>query len=141
MDRDVELVLAGGFIGLLSSVVALTLQRLWAVRDRANAVEREALDLTVRALLAWKEVALSVLSGEPNTEAQDRQRELDQRWEADVRLIPDRAAAEELLQRCKSVILAPRHAREARPIEEANRMIELESRVLISARKRSRDLA
>ena len=142
MDHDVALVLAGGLVGLVSSLGVLALQRLWSVADRRNAADSEALDLAVRALMAWQANALVALtSGAADADAQKRLRALDERWEADGSLIPDREAADELLRRCKLILLSPREAHESTGMGEFNRLIALGDRVLNSARKRRRDLA
>jgi hypothetical protein len=142
VDRDVMFVLAGGLIGLLSSVVALSLQRLWAIRDRRNRPDRAALDVAVRALMAWQATALAALNGKQNVDAEQRLVKLDERWEADATLIPDREAAEELLRRCKLILLAPRGARESPAVNaEFDELIRLGDRVLNSARERRRELA
>jgi hypothetical protein len=139
MDRDVALVLAGGLIGLASSIVALALQRLWAVSDRRKTVDREALDVTVRALLTWKEMALKLLSsGEHDDIAAARFRDLDLHWEVDIGLIPDREAASELLRLCKAVLLGPSSFD---AMATSTRMENLEARVLNSAREKRRKIA
>jgi hypothetical protein len=139
MDRDVALVLAGGLIGVLSSLLALILQRRWTVADRRSATDLEALDLAVGHLMAWEAKALSVLSGSTDDAVDARLREFDLRWEADMRLIPDRESATELLSRCRGVLLVPPREPEA-IMAEAARIEALGARVLDSARKRRREL-
>lgn len=142
MSHDAALVLAGGLVGFLSSVVALWLQRVWAVRDRRAASDRESLDLAVRHLMAWHDYARSLMAGTPDREAEKRMLELDLRWEADARLIPDHAAATELLRLCKSIIAAPPEARSGpESIAAFDRIVVLGGLVVESARAKRRDLA
>ena len=143
IDHDAWLVFVGGVIGVGSSVAVLVLQRRWTVIDRRNAVDRESLDLAMRQLMAWQAAALAALSGaDPDPDAEKRRGELDLHWEADPRLIPDREAATELLQRCKAVLLAPRHGAErADGMAELVQITQLGDRVLNAARDRRRGLA
>ena len=143
MDPDaLLLILAGGVVGFIASILGLTLQRWWAMQDRRAAIDREALDLAMLQLMAWQAVALGILSGKPDTAAEKRLSELDVHWEADPRLIPERQAAAELLRSCKAVILAPRYSAEREDaLAEHARIIELGDRVLGPARDRRRKLA
>jgi hypothetical protein len=52
-----------------------------------------------------REMALALRATGESEQADARFRELDLRWEADIDHIPDRAASEELLRRCKEVYL------------------------------------
>ena len=102
--------------------------------------ERHAADQVER--VRCMENALAALSsGQEDVDAAKRLRELDVHWEADASLIPDHEAAEELLRRCKVILLAPRRAHEAQGMTEFNELIALGDRVLNSSRQRRRELA
>jgi hypothetical protein len=102
------LVVAGGLVGLVASLVPMMVQRSWARNDRRRAADAEALAATVEVLTAWKDVALRIVSGDDPSEAHKRSLALDARWEADISLIPDREAAKKLLDLAKSVQMLPR---------------------------------
>ncbi len=141
MDHDVALVLAGGLIAFVSSIGLAWLQHRWTVRDRRARAEREALDLTVQSILAWRDLA-RVLAGEDTADVRERLAKLDERWEIDMRLIPDHKSAQALLRLCKEVMLAPRSARESpQSIDLFNQLLVLADQVLDSAKQRYRDLS
>lgn len=141
MDHDVALVLAGGLIGFVSSIGLAWLQRRWSMADRRSKAEREALDLTVQQIMAWRDVARGLLAGSDVSEARERLEQLDLRWEIDIRLIPDQKAARALLGLCKSVMLAPQSSRQSpESIDAFNRLLVLADLVLDSAKQRYRDL-
>lgn len=147
MDHDTSLVVAGGLIGLLGSLIPLGVQRWWAVSDRRRVLDRAALEATVEKLLAWQDFAVKLLTGGDVAEAEKRLLASDALWEADLDLIPDRAAARELLALSKQVWLnrpggigrgsidAPAN------MDAMNRLIALLEQVLRSAQKKRRDLA
>ena len=59
------LVIAGGIIGLASSVISLAIQRHWRTEDRRRAVDSKALDAAVHKLMAWQDYAVTALGSEP----------------------------------------------------------------------------
>lgn len=72
----------------------------------------------------------------------ERLAKLDERWEIDMRLIPDHRSAQALLHLCKEVMLAPRSARESpQSIDLFNHLLVLADQVLDSAKQRYRDLS
>jgi hypothetical protein len=136
------LVVAGGLVGLVASLVPMMVQRRWARDDGWRAADAQVVADTVAVLTAWKDVALRIVSGEDAREAHKRSLELDARWEADITVIPDHAAAENLLALAKSVQLAPRrHTEGDAAMATSNQLITLHERVLASARQKRRDLA
>jgi hypothetical protein len=136
------LVVAGGLVGLVASLVPMMVQRRWAREDRRRAADAEALAATVEALTAWKDVALRIVSGEDAQEVHERSLVLDARWEADISLIPDREAAKKLLDLAKSVQLLPRrHTEGDAAMVTSSQLIALHERVIESARRKRRELA
>ena len=145
MDHDSSLVLAGGLIGLLGSLVPLVLQRWWAVSDRRRVVDRAALEAAVERLLAWQDHAVKLLAGGSTAESEKRLLVSDRLWEADLDLIPDRRATRELLALSKQVWLSATLVGLAPELkaqmDAMNRLIQLLGLVIRSAQKKRRDLA
>jgi len=52
VTESVWLVIAGGAVGLVASVIPLLLQRRWAREDRRRAADAKALEAAVRKLMA-----------------------------------------------------------------------------------------
>ena len=136
------LVVAGGLVAVVSGLVPLVVQRRWAREDRLRAADAQALPATVEVLTAWKDVALAIVSGDDPRKAHERALALDAKWEADLSLIPDREAANKLLDLAKSVQLTPRrHSEGDSAMITSSQLIALHERVLESARQKRRDLA
>jgi hypothetical protein len=137
MDRDLALLA----VGFLSAAGLALIQRHWSARDRRAKTEREALDLTVQVVMAWKDRALARLSGGDPTDAEKRLAKLDPEWRVDPRLIPDHEATRLLLRHCKEIELAPQSVRDKAGIAEFNLILVLAEQVRDSAKKRARELS
>lgn len=142
MSESVLLVLAGGLVGVVAGLVPLALQRLWAGQDRRRAHDARALDSAIRKMMGWQDIATKLIAGSDVSSAEQALVALDAEWEADFGLIPDQEAATEIINLAKWIRLAPRSHRDSPDaMEKMSRLIQLQDRVLRSARKRRRQLA
>lgn len=139
MDHDVALVLAGGLIGLVGSLIPLVLQRRWAIEDRRRAYDARALDAAVKKLMAWQDLATKMLAGSDWSDADKRLRELDALWESDFDLIPDKAATREMADLSREVYLF-RGGFSKPDAETFDRLFRLLPVVIESAQKARRKL-
>jgi hypothetical protein len=141
VTESVWLVIAGGVVGIVASLVLL-LQRGWQREDRRRAADAKALEAAVDKLMAWQDYAMKALSSGETGSARDRRIELDTSWEADFALIPDQEARRELIALSRDAYFFA-GARRAAPdlMERTDRLIKLQDRVIQSAQTRRRELA
>ena len=142
MTESFWLVIAGGVVGLVASLVPLLLQRRWQAEDRRRAVDAKALDLAVHKLMAWQDYAVKALGTGETESARTRLIELDTSWQADFSLVPDQQATEELVRLSREIFFSPGWFRDAPDsMERMDRLIRLQDRVIASAQKKLRELA
>ncbi len=110
---EVWLVIAGGLIGFFGSLIPVILQRRWASQDRRRATDAKALEAAVHKLMAWQDYAMKAIGSGETASARDRLIELDRAWEADLSLIPDQEATQELLTLSREIFFAPGWYRDA----------------------------
>jgi hypothetical protein len=141
VTESVWLVIAGGVVGIVASLVLL-LQRGWQREDRRRAADAKALEAAVDKLMAWQDYAMKALSSGETGSARDRRIELDTSWGADFALIPDQEATRELIALSRDAYFFA-GARRAAPdlMERTDRLIKLQDRVIQSAQTRRRELA
>ena len=145
VPESVQLVLVSGAIGIAGTLIALVLQRRWAVDDRRRNLDRMALEAAVKKLMAWQDMAVKLLSaGDVGdiASADRRLRELDELWESDWGLIPDQEAVQELVRLSREVYFFSGAYRDDPQHRDAfDRLITLQDRVIASAQKKRRELA
>jgi hypothetical protein len=136
------LVFAGGVIGIAGSVIPLLLQRRWARVDRRRAADAKALEAAVQKLMAWQDFANLALSKGDTGSVRERLRESDLAWEADLSLIPDQAATQELVTMVRDIFFFGGVYRDAPDVmERSAHLMRLLDRVISSAQKKRRELA
>lgn len=142
VTESVWLVLAGGAIGIVSSVVPLLLKRIWERADRRRASDRAALESAVRKLMAWQDFAVRSLGSGDTAAAEKRLRELDTEWEADFGLLPDQEATRAILSLSKEIFFfGGLHRDSPDAMEKQSRLMTLLDRALLSAQRKRRELA
>lgn len=142
MTESFWLVFAGGVIGIAGSVIPLLLQRRWARVDRRRAADAKALEAAVQKLMAWQDFANLALSKGDTGSVRERLRESDLAWEADLSLIPDQAATQELVTMVRDIFFFGGVYRDAPDVmERSAHLMRLLDRVISSAQKKRRELA
>lgn len=141
MSNEFWLVIAGGLVGVLGSVVVQVLQRRWALNDRRSKADAQALDAAVRKLMAWQDYAVKRLAGSSTADADKRLLELDALWEADFSLIPDQKATRELMALAKEIFFLGSAGHDSgSKIMAMDRLFVLLGTVIESAQRKRRQL-
>lgn len=136
------LVIAGGLVGIVSSLIPLYLKRRWDAEDRRRVVDAKALEAAVHKMMAWQAFAVGALGSGETGPARERLIELDKSWEADFSLIPDQEAVQQILTMSRDIFFFSGWLREQPDaVERMDRLITLQDRAILSAQKKRRELA
>jgi hypothetical protein len=92
--------------------------------------------------MAWQDFANLALSKGDTGSVRERLRESDLAWEADLSLIPDQAATQELVTMVRDIFFFGGVYRDAPDVmERSAHLMRLLDRVISSAQKKRRELA